>query len=78
MGSTLSLAQEELIRKHTNAQSLVLVMLDEDDAGRSGRQEIVCRLSRFCFVKLHQFENVDTQPEHLSAEQARQIIGGIQ
>ncbi len=78
MGSTLSQAQEELIRKHTNAQSLVLVMLDEDEAGRAGRQEIVCRLSRFCFVKLHQFENAGTQPEHLSAEQVRQIIGGIQ
>ena len=78
MGSTLSAAQAELIRDHTNAQSLVLVMLDEDDAGRSGRKEIVCRLSRFCFVKLHQFQNADTQPEHLSAEQARQIIGGIQ
>lgn len=78
MGSTLSLAQEELIRKHTNAQALVLVMLDEDEAGQAGRQEIVCRLSRFCFVKLHQFESADTQPEHLSAEQVRQIIGGVQ
>jgi len=77
MGSTLSAAQAELIRNHTNAQSLVLVMLDEDEAGRSGRQEIVCRLSRFCFLKLHQFENTDTQPEHLSAEQVRHIIGGV-
>jgi DNA primase len=77
MGSTLSQKQEEMMRKHTNAQSLVLVMLDEDDAGRAGRQEIVCRLSRFCFVKLHQFENAGTQPEHLSAEQVRQIIGGV-
>ena len=76
MGSTMSHAQEELIRKHTNATSLVLVMLDEDDAGRAGREDIARRLSRFCYVKAHQFDEPGTQPDHLSAEQVHQLMGG--
>ena len=76
MGSTMSPAQEELIRKHTNATSLVLVMLDEDDAGRAGREDIARRLSRFCYVKALQFSEPGTQPEHLAAEQVQQFMGG--
>jgi len=76
MGSTLSPAQEELIRKNTNSTSRVLVMLDEDDAGRAGRDDIARRLTRFCYVKIHSFENAGVQPEHLSAEQVRSLIGG--
>jgi DNA primase len=78
MGSTLSPAQEELIRKHAKPASLVLVMLDEDEAGRAGSEDIVLRLSGFCYVKRHSFEDADMQPEYLSAEQAQQIIGGLQ
>jgi DNA primase len=76
MGSTMSKAQEELIRKHTNATSLVLVMLDEDDAGRAGREDIARRLSQFSYVKAHQFNEPGTQPDHLSAEQVQQLMGG--
>jgi DNA primase len=78
MGSTLSLAQEELIRKHTNSSSQVIVMLDEDEAGQIGRECIAVRLSRFCFVKTHVFDEADMQPETLSAEEVHQIVGGAQ
>ncbi len=67
MGSTLSPAQEELIRKHTNRHSQVVLALDEDEAGQAGRDDIVCRLSRFCFVSVHQFEKPGMQPDQLSA-----------
>jgi len=76
MGSTMSAAQEELIRQHTNGQSQVIVMLDEDDAGRAGRDDIAARLAKFCFVKVHQFEKPGTQPEHLSADEVAQLLGG--
>ena len=46
MGATMSAAQEELIKEHTNGQSQVIVMLDENDAGKAGREDIACRLSR--------------------------------
>jgi DNA primase len=77
MGSTLSAAQEELIKKHTNSQSHVIVMLDENEAGQAGREDIACRLSKFCFVRVHQFDQPDLEPEHLSLEQVRQLLGGI-
>jgi len=78
MGSTMSATQEELIRKYTNAQSQVIVMLDEDDAGRAGREDIAVRLARFVFVKVHAFAEEGHQPEQLSAEEVAQVCGGVQ
>jgi DNA primase len=75
MGSTMSAAQEELIRRHTDYQSQVIVMLDEDEAGRAGREDIAGRLSKFCFVKVHAFEQDGQQPEDLSAEEVEQLFG---
>ena len=68
MGSTLSVAQAELIRKHTNSHTQVLVMLDEDEAGRAGREALVQQLAPWLFVKLHVFERADQQPEHMDTE----------
>jgi DNA primase len=77
MGSTMSAAQEELTRKHKNPQSHIIVMLDEDESGRAGREDIAARLAKVCFVRIHQFEKEDTQPEHLSAEDLQKILGGM-
>jgi 5S rRNA maturation endonuclease (ribonuclease M5) len=74
MGSTLSAAQEELIRQHTNSQSHVIVMLDENEAGKVGREDIACRLSKFCFVRVHQFDQPDMEPEHLTQEEVQQLM----
>ncbi len=76
MGSTMSAAQEELIRKHTNATSQAIVMLDEDESGRAGREDIAVRLARFLFVKVHAFAEEGRQPEQLSAEEVAQLCGG--
>lgn len=78
MGNALSPAQEELIRKHTTSRSQVLLMLDEDDAGRSAREEIVKRLAKFAFVKIHVFDEEGKQPENLSADEVAAVIGGVQ
>jgi len=78
MGSSMSPVQEELIRKHTNSESQVIVILDEDESGQAGREDIACRLSKFCFVKVHQFDQAGAQPENLSAEELHQILGGTQ
>lgn len=76
MGSTLSTAQEELIRQHTSSLSHVIVMLDENDAGKAGREDIACRLSKFCFVRVHQFDQPDIEPEHLTPEEVQQLTEG--
>lgn len=76
MGSSMSPAQEGLIRKHTDSNSRVVVMLDEDEAGQAAREEIAGRLAKFCYVKVHQFNEPGTQPEHLSFEEVQDLIGG--
>lgn len=76
MGSSLSPAQEELVRRHTDRHSQVIVLLDEDDAGRAGREQLAIRLSRFVFVKTHVFEQEGRQPSDLSADEALLICGG--
>lgn len=78
MGSTMSAAQEDLIRQHTDRSSQVIVMLDENEAGRAGRDDIACRLSKSCFVRVHEFNQPDMEPEHLTAEEVKQILGGVQ
>jgi len=77
MGSTMSAAQEELIRKHASPNSHVIVMLDENEAGKAGREDIACRLSKHCFVKVHEFDTPDTEPEHLFAEDLEEILEGV-
>ena len=77
MGSTMSAMQEKLIRLHTNGQSRVIVMLDEDEAGKAGREDIVVRLAKFCFVKTHVFDQPGAQPDQLSAEGVVEILGGL-
>ena len=76
MGSSMSDAQEELVRKHTDRRSRVIIMLDEDEAGRTGREDIAVRLAKFAFVKIHIFEKPDTQPESLTADEVQQLFGG--
>ena len=76
MGSSMSIAQEELIRRHTDSQSQIIVMLDEDDAGRAGRDDIAVRLSKFAFVKVHGFDNEGDQPESLTPEQMAELKEG--
>ena len=77
MGSSMSTAQEELILRNTNANSHVIVMFDEDEAGKAGREDVAARLCKFCFVKVHVFEKPDMQPEHLTLQQVQELAGGV-
>ncbi len=74
MGSTLSAAQEELIKRHTNRHSQVIVMLDEDEAGQVGREDIAVRLTKFCFVTVHVFDTPGMQPDQLSPEDVASLL----
>lgn len=74
MGSSLSAAQEDLIKRATDAHSRVIVMLDEDEAGQAGREDIACRLAKFCFVKVHVFDQPGKQPDQLTADEVAQLI----
>ena len=77
MGSTMSTAQEDLIRNHTSQNSQVIVMLDEDEAGRAGREDIAVRLAKFLFVRIHTFKEEGSQPENLPVVDVADIVGGV-
>ena len=62
MGSSLSPQQERLIAAAVNSQSRIVLMLDEDDAGKAARDEIAARLSKLCFVKTFVFAEASMQP----------------
>lgn len=74
MGSTMSTEQEDLIRKHTDRKSQIIVMLDEDEAGRAGRDDIVVRLTKFVFVKVHVFAQEGQQPDNMTAEEVAALL----
>ena len=77
MGSTMSASQEELIRQHVTGSSQVIVMLDENEAGQTGRDDIACRLSKWCFVKVHVFDQPDSEPEQMTAEEVERLLDEV-
>lgn len=77
MGCSLSAAQEQLIRQHVPASGHVIVMLDENPAGQAGRRDIAGRLAEHCLVKTHVFDQPGKEPEHLTADEVKTIIGGV-
>jgi DNA primase len=74
MGSSLSLAQEELIRRHFGVKTRIVIMLDEDDAGRVSRDEIAARLAKSVFVRIHVFDREGQQPEQLIRGEAELLF----
>jgi DNA primase len=74
MGSTMSKAQEELLRENFGQ---VVVMLDGDEAGRRAASEIADRLQRIVYqVQLAELLN-DVQPDQLSVEEIHRMLDGI-
>jgi len=67
MGSTMSDVQQTLIAEHIHCPAIV--MFDEDEAGRYGREDVVCRLATKSFVRVIVFPKEGFQPEQLTAEE---------
>jgi DNA primase len=74
MGSTMSAAQEALIKQLTDRTNQVIVILDEDESGRAGREDIAVRLAKFLFVKIHVFDQEGRQADTMSAEEVGQLL----
>ena len=73
MGCSLSEAQEELLTRATSQHTRVIVMLDENEAGRAGRVKILNRLALKMFAHVFRFEHEDQQPDTLTAEQVEEL-----
>jgi DNA primase len=74
MGSMLSAAQEERIARLVGEDGRVLLLFDEDAAGRKGRSEAQERLSKHVAVGIIRLED-GQQPDSLAAEE---LLGLIQ
>jgi DNA primase len=71
MGSFLSPAQEELITRHAHS---VLLMFDEDAAGKLCREQVMLRLCTRLFVKVWPFAKEGDQPDNLSFEDVQKLL----
>ncbi len=74
MGSMLSPKQEELIARAAGPDHRVLLLFDEDEAGRKGRAEAQGRLAPRRKVQIVRFETEGMQPDQLSAEELRSLL----
>jgi DNA primase len=74
MGSTLSPAQAELIDRNTNSDDRIILMLDEDDAGRAGCEQALQCLAPKAFVKAFRFPKEGQQPDQLTAEEIHELF----
>ena len=75
MGCQLSHAQEELLAAHLQPGDHIILMLDEDDAGRAGREYALQRLATRAFVKVFGYGREGQQPTDLSAEELQSLTG---
>lgn len=70
MGSSLSIAQEQMLAEALSPGSQVILIFDEDDAGREGRTGVLQRLSQRCYVRVVSFVEEGFQAKDLTAEEA--------
>jgi DNA primase len=76
MGSSLSPEQQALLLEHTKPDTHLVVLLDEDEAGREARGDIAARLSFHRYVRIHRLGDEGRQPEHLTPAEIADLIGG--
>ncbi len=74
MGSSLSSQQEALLLKASDSRPGIILMFDEDDAGRAGREKALMRLSRHLFVRVVPLPKEGAQPDHLSEGELHALL----
>jgi DNA primase len=71
MGCSMSEEQERLLVAHAE---MVLLMLDGDEAGQKGTNEILLRLGRRVWTKTVCIPD-GKQPDQLSIEELKKLLG---
>ncbi|MFO1486412.1 MAG: toprim domain-containing protein [Verrucomicrobiaceae bacterium] len=74
MGSSLSPKQEELLVEASAERSGILLMFDEDEAGRVGREKALVRLARRMFVRVVSLPQEGAQPDHLTEGEVHALL----
>jgi DNA primase len=73
MGSHLSATQERLLAEHGRAGGIIL-LFDEDEAGRRGRANALLCLATKAFVRVAALPREGAQPDHLPEEELRTLL----
>lgn len=74
MGSSLSSTQETLLLEASASRPGIILMFDEDDAGRSGREKALLRLARHLFVRVVPLPQEGAQPDHLTESELHALL----
>ena len=74
MGSMLSDAQEQLIERTVGPGGRVILLFDEDEAGRKGSREAQGRLEKLLEVRPVSLGSAGSQPDGLSPEQLTELL----
>ncbi len=74
MGSMLSQRQAELIAKASSPLRNVILMFDEDEAGRKGRADALHRLGQSVKVRTVRFDTEGAQPDGLSKNELMRLL----
>lgn len=74
MGSSLSAAQEAALVEASESRSGIILMFDEDDAGRMGREKALLRLAQHLFVRIIALPQEGAQPDHLTESELHALL----
>lgn len=74
MGSSLSARQEATLVAASEGRSGVILMFDEDEAGRIGREKALVRLARRMFVRVVPLPQEGAQPDHLTENDLHALL----
>ena len=73
MGSHLSATHERLLAE-AGKRSGIKLLLDEDDAGRTGRAKALLRLATKVFVRVIPLPREGAQPDHLTEDELKSLL----
>ncbi|WP_395746691.1 toprim domain-containing protein [Prosthecobacter sp.] len=74
MGSSLSALQEAALVTATEGRSGIILMFDEDEAGRMGRERALVRLAQKLFVRVAVLPQEGAQPDHLTESELHELL----
>jgi DNA primase len=74
MGSSLSVRQEAVLVAASEGRSGIILMLDEDEAGRMGRDKALLRLASKLFVRVVPLPQEGAQPDHLTEGELHALL----
>lgn len=74
MGSSLAIKQEAALLAASEGRSGIILMFDEDEAGRAGREKALVRLARHLFVRVVPLPQEGAQPDHLAESELHALL----